>query len=324
MAILKGIISKINGSAGNLTFKQTGGQTIVSEKISQTNDPKTELQFRQRMKWANVIRNYQVLRPYMKLAFGGFQNSRSDYNKFVSANLALTPVYLTKSEVNAGACVVAPYKITNGKLNSITITGQGSKAVTDIALGSLTINAETTVADFSNAVVQNNKNFEYGDQITYFLLTQHINTVTCAPIADVEACYIVLDKSSSAKLLSLVDKRGFGVQDKCLAALSTSDFGDHGMVWIHSRRNKTDSTTQVSTQYLVCENTLLEQYQGVSAYDAAADSYGGYKSVYLTPGGVIIPASSDSGGSSDSGSGSDTGGSDGSGGTDDDGGLNPV
>ena len=30
MAMLKGIISKINGSAGNLTFKQTGGQTIVS------------------------------------------------------------------------------------------------------------------------------------------------------------------------------------------------------------------------------------------------------------------------------------------------------
>ena len=106
--MLNGIISKINGSAGNLTFKQTGGQTIVSEKVTQTNDPKTELQVKQRMKWANVIRNYQVLRPYMKLAFGGFQHSRSDYNKFVSANLALTPVYLTKSEVNAGACVVAP------------------------------------------------------------------------------------------------------------------------------------------------------------------------------------------------------------------------
>ena len=31
MPMLKGIISKINGSAGNLSFKQTGGQTIVSE-----------------------------------------------------------------------------------------------------------------------------------------------------------------------------------------------------------------------------------------------------------------------------------------------------
>ena len=31
MPILKGLISKINGSAGSLTCKQTGGQTIVSE-----------------------------------------------------------------------------------------------------------------------------------------------------------------------------------------------------------------------------------------------------------------------------------------------------
>ena len=29
MAILKGIISKLNGSAGNLTFKQLGGKTVV-------------------------------------------------------------------------------------------------------------------------------------------------------------------------------------------------------------------------------------------------------------------------------------------------------
>ena len=80
MAILKGIISKMYGSAGNLTFKQTGGQTIVSEKVTQTTDAKTELQLKQRMKWANVVRMYQVLSPYMKLAFGGTQNGRSDYN----------------------------------------------------------------------------------------------------------------------------------------------------------------------------------------------------------------------------------------------------
>lgn len=49
MAILKGIISKMNGSAGSLTFKQTGGQTVVSEKVTQTTDAKTELQQKQRM-----------------------------------------------------------------------------------------------------------------------------------------------------------------------------------------------------------------------------------------------------------------------------------
>ena len=66
MAILNGIISKLCGSAGNLTFKRNGGQTVVSEKITQKKDAKTGQQLKQRMKWANIIREYQVLQPYMK------------------------------------------------------------------------------------------------------------------------------------------------------------------------------------------------------------------------------------------------------------------
>ena len=318
MAILKGIISKMNGSAGNLTFKQTGGQTIVSEKVTQTTDAKTELQQKQRMKWANVIRMYQVLRPYMKLAFGGSQNGRSDYNKFVSVNLALMPVYLTKSEVTAGACVVAPYKITQGKLKSIAVEGVANQAVTNIALGSLTIDSKTTVAEFSNAVVQNNKFFEYGDQITYFLVNQEVNEVTNIPMADVDACCVVLDKNNDAKLLALVDKRGFTSRDGFLAAQSDASFGDHGMVWIHSRKNTSDGSTMVSAQFLICENSLLAQYQGQDAYDAATSSYGGVNTVYLTPSGTLKPATTNtptdetpsggSGGSDDSGGGSDSAG----------------
>ena len=313
MAILKGIISKMNGSAGNLTFKQTGGQTVVSEKVTQTTDARTELQQKQRMKWANVIRMYQVLRPYMKLAFGGSQNGRSDYNKFVSVNLALQPVYLTKAEVNAGACVVAPYKITQGKLKSISVAGKASEAVTNISLGTLTITADTTVAEFSNAVVQHNKFFEYGDQITYFLVSQEINEVTSTPMADVDACCIVLDKNKDTKLLSLVDSRGFASRDGYLAAQADADFGNHGMVWIHSRKNVSDGTTMVSAQFLVCDNALLAQYQGQDAYDTAVNSYGGANTFYLTPSGTLKPAAgSDSdgtGGSNPSDSGSDTGGS---------------
>lgn len=316
MAILKGIISKMNGSAGSLTFKQTGGQTIVSEKVTQTTDAKTELQQKQRMKWANVIRMYQVLRPYMKLAFGGSQNGRTDYNKFVSVNLALQPVYLTKSEVSAGACVVAPYKITHGKLKSIAVAGTAGEAVTNISLGSLTIGADTTVADFSNAVVQHNKFFTYGDQITYFLVFQEINEVTGTPMADIDACCIVLDKNNDAKLLSLVDKRGFASRDGYLAAQSDYDFGNHGMVWIHSRKNPADGTTMVSAQFLVCENAILAQYQGQDAYDTAVNSYGGVNTIYLTPSGTLKPVT-DSGSSSDSGSGSGSApGNDGGGGSD--------
>lgn len=296
MARLTGIISKLNGSAGNLTFRQKSGKTIVSEKITQTTNAKTELQLKHRMKWANIIREYQVLQPYMKLAFGGTRNGRNDYNKFVSTNLSMIPVYLTKAEVNAGMCIVAPYEITQGNVKSITISGKGKKAVTDISLGTLSINSTTTVAEFSNAVVLNNKLYEYGDQITYFLVHQVVNEVTNIPMAEVDACCIVLDKSNEAKLLALVDARGFSVQEGCLAALASNDFGDHGMVWIHSRKH--NAKTVISTQYLVCENKLLEQYQGDDAYQNAVESYGGVNDVYLTPSGKLKPTSSSSSASS--------------------------
>ena len=48
MAILNGLIRKMNGSAGQLTFKQVNGMTIVSEKMTSIKNlsfPDFSLQF---------------------------------------------------------------------------------------------------------------------------------------------------------------------------------------------------------------------------------------------------------------------------------------
>ncbi len=278
--------------------RQNGGQTVVSEKITQTTNAKTNGQQKQRMKWTNVIRLYQVLTPYLKLAFGGARNGRSDYNKFVSVNLGKAPVYLTKQEAQAGACLVAPYEVSHGLIKSISVSGKGNQAVTDINLGDLAITDETMVKEFSNAVVQNNSLYEYGDQITFFLVRQEVNDVTMLPMAAVDACCVlpmaavdaccvVLDKASEAKLLTVVDARGFSVQEGHLAAQAAHDFGDHGLVWIHSRKQA--AKTLVSTQHLICENNLMKEYQGQAAYQRATDSYGGVSDVYLRPNGVLNP-----------------------------------
>ena len=44
MGILNGIISKINGSAGNLTFKSLNGQTVISEKVTHIRNPRSNAQ----------------------------------------------------------------------------------------------------------------------------------------------------------------------------------------------------------------------------------------------------------------------------------------
>lgn len=41
------------------------------------------------MKWTNVIRLYQLLVVYLKLAFGGTRKGRSDYKKFTSNSVLI-------------------------------------------------------------------------------------------------------------------------------------------------------------------------------------------------------------------------------------------
>ena len=316
MAILNGIIKKMTGSAGQLTFKTVNGQTVVSEKVTVVKNARTAGQQRQRMKWVNIIRMYSGIAPLLKNGFEKKMAQQSDYNMFVRLNSAASPVYLTKSEADGGGCIAAPYQITQGSLPSIVVTGEGAEAKTDIALGSLTISASTTVAEFAKAVVDNNADFDYGDQISFYDVLQRVNAETQIPYCQFSASYVVLDKNSTVKLLDQVNKAGFASVGGVLA--HGEDEGDGVFAWVHSRYD--GGKTRVSTQFLINNNSLLDDYRSDDAYAAACKSYGGVSTVFLQPDGtgVVSSGSSNSGGASDGGSdsgGSDSGGSDNGGGS---------
>ena len=293
MAILNGIISKINGSAGNLVFKHVGDRTIVSEKPASVANPRTEKQMKQRMKWANIIAMYKGIRPLINYGFENKPANNSDYNAFVRANTHQTPVYLTKSQVAGGACVAAPYQLTQGSLPSIVITGEGRNAATNIFVADLTLGASTTVSDFSKAVVDNNPDFRYGDQISYFILKQQVNEATGIPYCQFKANSVILDASNDAKLWELVPKNGFSTVDGCVG--HSGNDGDCVFAWVHSR--KSNAKILVSSQNLINANSKLAEYQGDAAYLLAANSYGTSKDVFLAPDGVGSIVSGGNGGS---------------------------
>ena len=314
MAILNGIIKKMTGSAGQLTFKTVNGQTVVSEKVTVVKNARTAGQQRQRMKWVNIIRMYSGIAPLLKNGFEKKMAQQSDYNMFVRLNSAASPVYLTKSEADGGGCIAAPYQITQGSLPSIVITGEGAEAQTDIALGSLTISASTTVAEFAKAVVDNNADFDYGDQISFYDVLQRVNAETQIPYCQFSASYVVLDKNSAVKLLDQVNKAGFASVGGVLA--HGEDEGDGVFAWVHSRYD--GGKTRVSTQFLINNNSLLDDYRSDDAYAAACKSYGGVSTVFLQPDGTGVVSNGTSGSGSTSGSQTPPGGSDsGSGGTED-------
>ena len=312
MAILNGIIKKMTGSAGQLTFKTVNGQTVVSEKVTVVKDARTAGQQRQRMKWVNIIRMYSGIVPLLKNGFEKKMAQQSDYNMFVRLNSAASPVYLTKSEADGGGCIAAPYQITQGSLPSIVITGEGAEAKTDIALGSLTISASTTVAEFAKAVVDNNADFDYGDQISFYDVLQRVNAETQIPYCQFSASYVVLDKNSAVKLLDQVNKAGFASVGGVLA--HGEDEGDGVFAWVHSRYD--GGKTRVSTQFLINNNSLLDDYRSDDAYAEACKSYGGVSTVFLQPDGTGVVSNGTSGSGSTSGSQTPPGGSS-SGGTED-------
>ena len=329
MAILNGILKKLNGSAGSLTFKQYAGQTVVSEKISVVKRSNTPMQMRQRTKWGNVIQMYKGICPLINYGFESKPVGKSDYNMFMKVNMKGSDIYLTREEVAGGGCIAAPYQLTQGTLPSIVIVGEGDNVRTDISLGDLTIDAETTVKDFAQAVVNNNADYDYGDQIAFFDVLQRVNAVTGIPYCQFLATNVVLDKASEVKLLDLVSKYGFATVDGYLGHIEGEGAGV--FAWVHSR--KSSAKTLVSTQSLINNNAeVIAEYSGAEAYKRSVKTYGGESSAFLTPGTTTTQATdgsasaggtpttppsgggsgTDESGGSDSGggSGSDTGGED--------------
>ena len=296
MAELRGILSKLRGSAGQFTFKRVNGHTIMSEKASITTVRRSRAQQLHRMKWPNLIKTYAGIAPLLNCAFESKSKSVSDYNMFVKVNSADTKVYLTKSEVVANACVVAPYQITMGSLPTIQCTGEAGASATDINLGKQTLTADTTVKQFSDAVVSNNPAFDYGDQIAFICVAQGTHPVTGYPQCDFTGESIVLEKRSEVKLRDCVGEAGFSAVGGKLACKLGDGF-QGAYAWVHSRKQQ--GTTRVSTQMLIAKNDLLDSYTSEEAYKRAVATYGGEDNNFLTPDGnsTAKPVPSEGGGS---------------------------
>ena len=71
MANFTGIMSKISGSAGQFTFKRVNSMTVVTEKITEVRNPRSDAQMRQRCKWTNIAAMYRGIRPLLNNGFEG-------------------------------------------------------------------------------------------------------------------------------------------------------------------------------------------------------------------------------------------------------------
>ncbi len=319
MAKVTGVGSQLSGKVGQIIYRNTKHGVVAYEAKPKASVPqRTEAQMRIRTQWSNLAAVYKQFNSTLKNGFEGLNGMMSDYNAFIQANTNVVRVYVPKQVRLNGGSVLAPYQITRGSLPSIAVSkNAGGVLVSDVALGSLTIGAQTTVAEFSTAVIANNEGWEDGDLITFFYGRQTMDAVTKIPRARISGWKVMLDTTDDTLLQSVVSATGFSSVGGYLGMSQT--ISDGAAVWIHCR-DVAGSELKVSTQYMYVDSSVLAQYQTSDAFGTAANSYGGIntKAVYLQPvtrgtGGnaqASSTASGTSGGSSSqSGSGSQSGGS---------------
>lgn len=275
-------IGKAKGSAGNLTYTTIGDETIAKAKVSFPSNPKTPAQMTRRVQLANLVNMFQALRPYQKLAFQTATGRVSDYNRFVGNNLGIVPVYLTKKESTGGAVVAAPYMITDGELPAIANEISNGVLKSDIDVLGLSLDEQTTVANFSTAVITDNPGrFLEGDQISLINVVQRINAITQIPFVVVSVFEVTLNTQDSDTLIA--DLEGADLISVVDDKLGSSFAVNGGAAFIHSRKAG-DGATLVSQQYLTVANSILATYMRDSQKLAAILSYGGNTDVaFLTP-----------------------------------------
>ena len=262
MAKVNGVATQISGKVGELMFVQTKHGTIVYEAPARKKTPRrSEQQMSTRTQWANLGATYMLFDGTLKRGFEALPTNMSVYNAFVQANLGVVKVYITKAMRLNGGCVLAPYQITRGSLPSIGMSVNGSGVVvSDLALGSLQIGAQTTVGQFCQAIIANNAGWQVGDQLTFFLGRQTVNPVTNIPRATLTPNKVVMDLIDETPLWNVCGQEGFtsvqGAGGYFLGMNAVLLAG--AAAWVHSREAG-QGQLKVSTQLALAQPDAIMQ-----------------------------------------------------------------
>ena len=263
-------VSLNSGRVGNVRYYTKDGNTYTRTVASNVNNPRSEGQMRTRTRVGNISNCYRMMRDFLAKCFQNANSCVSTYNLFFQKGMGCTPVYLTKELARAGACVAAPYGVSDGSLPRISY-GLNTNGVlqTDISLGDLNIGAATTVGELAQAIVEHSDGiFRYGDFLSFLAVIQKGSE--SLPLVSVKGWNIQLVKNSTELVLDKVDALGFSTVGGCIGMSDEPEAGCYA--WIHSRKN---GGVKVSGQYLYnCNEEMLAHFISDEAFETASESYG--------------------------------------------------
>lgn len=294
MAIIRNTASALRrGKVGNETYYVALNKQVVRVAQNDSNYGETASrtigQQGNRVRWSNLVQFYKLSKGWMAKAFENKKAGQSDYNRFMQLNLATARIYFTKEAVAASACVVDEFTISQGSLRSINTIPLGAAYTTDIALGNLTIGAETTVAEFTTAVLDNNNWARENMQISFVSYQQTTDSLGF-PIAICTPYELTLSKTNTQPVRAYLPE--FCSQSASNGMLGTNNnISVGGFAYILSQ--SVGGKTLVSTQKLITKNTgFITQYSSDRMRELAIYSYGLDEASFLDSGSLETRATS--------------------------------
>ena len=277
---LRGAKKKLGGT---VLYTQ-GGRTLQRELAPEVKNPKTPAQMGQRVKWANLVAFYRANAGWMPKAFENKKATQSDYNKFMSLNASSSRIYLTKEQARQGACVVDSYRVSDGTLQPVDIFPSAQNWVTNLYLTGLAkLDATTSVADFSKALLASNAGLRSGDQLSFIRITQLFNNTTSIPYIQVRAYELLIDEQGPGLVKDFwpIELIALGEVQKTPALMVKNNSKQGGFALIVSRTQGGRVLVSPSQITQVNMTDVINQYSSSAALAAAIDSYGKGDEVFL-------------------------------------------
>lgn len=292
MAIIRTMANQILiGRVGQTTYYSREGKQVARQSRNNSNfgpsASRSEAQMTRRVKWSNLVNFYKANLFWMPRAFENAGSGVTVYNKFMSVNVPLSSVNLSKSLATAGACVAEPIYVSQGQLPNIEVgTSYLNGFNTSIQVHEDSVSVYATVGDLSSAIVRLNPQFQDGDNIAFVCVQQIVDELG-VPRVMTRYYEFTLDIYSDNDLL-LVPVVRDGIlrysEDSYLNVYSQAAvFSFEAVAVIHTR--KVQGVLKVSTQKLVLRSTeTYEEYTSPQSRQEAIDSYGVDSGVPLDPG----------------------------------------
>lgn len=179
---------------GKLQFYGEDGDTKVRSTRQESHrvDPK---QLWRTIKMHNLVAVYKKLKWLVEISWepklahkkkNGLPQG-NPYTWFESVNMQRRGCALWPKYDDPAGCVVAPYQVTNGSLESIIVVpidedgypvrstmDDCPRARTNIRIGELVVDEKTTICQFAEAIINENEGWDWGDTLVYVRLEQKV------------------------------------------------------------------------------------------------------------------------------------------------------